>query len=90
MHFYLQDAAFHSGDEHSEEEDEGCDHSYVLKDDIGYVCRVCGVVQRAIETIFDFQYIKVSITFFKNILLVYICIYLFETCYFSLWSDIEM
>uniref|UniRef100_A0A803LP98 Uncharacterized protein n=1 Tax=Chenopodium quinoa TaxID=63459 RepID=A0A803LP98_CHEQI len=48
-----------SGDEQSVEEDEGCDHSYVLKDDIGYVCRVCGVIQRAIETIFDFQYIKV-------------------------------
>ncbi|KAL2926533.1 Protein CHROMATIN REMODELING 35 [Bienertia sinuspersici] len=49
-----------SGDELSVEEDEGCDHSYVLKDDIGYVCRVCGVVQRAIETIFDFQYIKAA------------------------------
>ncbi|XP_074286198.1 protein CHROMATIN REMODELING 35-like isoform X1 [Silene latifolia] len=42
------------------EEDEGCDHSFVLKDDIGYVCRVCGVIQRAIETIFDFQYIKAA------------------------------
>ncbi|CAO2815011.1 unnamed protein product [Amaranthus hypochondriacus] len=63
MNFALEstkDAAFQSGDEHSEEEDEGCDHSYVLKDDIGYVCRVCGVVQRAIETIFDFQYIKAA------------------------------
>ncbi|KNA17502.1 hypothetical protein SOVF_079310 [Spinacia oleracea] len=49
-----------SGDEQSVEEDEGCDHSYVLKDDIGYVCRVCGVIKRAIETIFDFQYIKAA------------------------------
>lgn len=48
-----------SGDEQPLE-DEGCDHSYVLKDDIGYVCRVCGVIQRAIETIFDFQYIKAA------------------------------
>lgn len=49
-----------SSDDHVMEDDEGCDHSYVLKDDIGYVCRVCGVVQRAIETIFDFQYIKAA------------------------------
>ncbi|KMT15222.1 hypothetical protein BVRB_3g063330 [Beta vulgaris subsp. vulgaris] len=48
-----------SGDEPSVEEDEGCDHSYVLKDDIGYVCHVCGVIQSAIETIFDYQYIKI-------------------------------
>lgn len=43
------------------EDDEDCDHSFVLKDDLGYVCRVCGVVQRGIETIFDFQYAKVSV-----------------------------
>ncbi|KAL5074019.1 hypothetical protein RYX36_013003 [Vicia faba] len=33
-----------------------CDHSFVLKDDLGYVCRVCGVIDRGIETIFEFQY----------------------------------
>ncbi|RDX93995.1 Protein CHROMATIN REMODELING 35, partial [Mucuna pruriens] len=37
-------------------EDEDCDHSFVLKDDLGYVCRVCGVIDRGIETIFEFQY----------------------------------
>ncbi|XP_027354987.1 protein CHROMATIN REMODELING 35 [Abrus precatorius] len=36
--------------------DEDCDHSFVLKDDLGYVCRVCGVIDRGIETIFEFQY----------------------------------
>ncbi|XP_058744150.1 protein CHROMATIN REMODELING 35 [Vicia villosa] len=39
-----------------EEEDADCDHSFVLKDDLGYVCRVCGVIDRGIETIFEFQY----------------------------------
>ncbi|WVZ03501.1 hypothetical protein V8G54_024307 [Vigna mungo] len=38
------------------ERDEECDHSFILKDDIGYVCRVCGIIDRRIETIFEFQY----------------------------------
>lgn len=42
--------------EEEEEEDADCDHSFVLKDDLGYVCRVCGVIDRGIETIFEFQY----------------------------------
>ncbi|XP_042494760.1 protein CHROMATIN REMODELING 35-like [Macadamia integrifolia] len=39
-------------------EGEECNHSFVLKDDLGYVCRVCGIIERGIETIFDFQWIK--------------------------------
>ncbi|KAL2326434.1 hypothetical protein Fmac_025492 [Flemingia macrophylla] len=39
-----------------EKENDDCDHSFVLKDDLGYVCRVCGVIGRGIETIFEFQY----------------------------------
>lgn len=35
-----------------------CDHSFLLKDDLGYVCRICGVIDRGIETIFEFQYNK--------------------------------
>ncbi|PIA55888.1 hypothetical protein AQUCO_00700304v1 [Aquilegia coerulea] len=42
------------------EEEEDCDHSYILKDDLGYVCRVCGVIKKSIETIFDFQWGKGS------------------------------
>ncbi|OWM84761.1 hypothetical protein CDL15_Pgr027548 [Punica granatum] len=45
-------------EEEDEEEDEQCDHSFVLKDDIGYVCRVCGVIDRRIETIVEIQYHK--------------------------------
>ncbi|XVF45340.1 hypothetical protein PTKIN_Ptkin02bG0198100 [Pterospermum kingtungense] len=39
-------------------EDEDCDHSFILKDDLGYVCRICGVIERGIETIIDVQYNK--------------------------------
>ncbi|KAE8724674.1 isoflavone reductase-like protein [Hibiscus syriacus] len=41
-------------------EDEDCDHSFVLKDDIGYVCRICGVIDRGIETIIEVQFNKVK------------------------------
>ncbi|XP_048236322.1 protein CHROMATIN REMODELING 35-like [Ricinus communis] len=41
-----------------EEDAEACDHSFVLKDDLGYVCRICGIIQRSIDTIFEFQYAK--------------------------------
>ncbi|XP_058106029.1 protein CHROMATIN REMODELING 35-like isoform X2 [Magnolia sinica] len=42
------------------QEGEECDHSCFLKDDLGYVCRICGVIQKSIETIFDYQWIKGS------------------------------
>ncbi|KAK9667342.1 hypothetical protein RND81_14G249700 [Saponaria officinalis] len=63
MNFALEtskDAPVDRPSDDSEEEDEGCDHSFVLKDDLGYVCRVCGVIKRSIDTIFDFQYIKAA------------------------------
>ncbi|KAE8698668.1 serine/threonine-protein kinase AFC1-like [Hibiscus syriacus] len=37
---------------------EDCDHSFVLRDDIGYVCCICGVIERGIETIIEIQYNK--------------------------------
>ncbi|KAJ4965097.1 hypothetical protein NE237_016946 [Protea cynaroides] len=37
---------------------EECNHSFVLKDDLGYVCRVCGIIGRGIEMLFDYQWIK--------------------------------
>ncbi|XP_050226316.1 protein CHROMATIN REMODELING 35-like [Mercurialis annua] len=49
-------AVVFASDEHIE--DEECDHSFILKDDLGYVCRICGVIQRSIDTIIDIQYSK--------------------------------
>ncbi|KAF5203995.1 Chromatin remodeling [Thalictrum thalictroides] len=50
-------------DKNSEDEEaQDCDHSFLLKDDLGYVCRVCGVIKKSIETIFDFQWGKGSKT----------------------------
>ncbi|KAI3813056.1 hypothetical protein L1987_17770 [Smallanthus sonchifolius] len=34
-------------------------HSYILKEDIGYACRVCGLIQSSIESIIEFQRPKV-------------------------------
>ena len=53
------------GDER--EDDDDCDHSCVLKDDIGYVCRVCGLVQKEIQDIYEFIYPKVITIFFMYI-----------------------
>ncbi|XP_030942767.1 protein CHROMATIN REMODELING 35-like isoform X2 [Quercus lobata] len=47
-----------SSDVEVRESEEDCDHSFVLKDDLGYLCRICGVIDRGIETIFEFQYNK--------------------------------
>lgn len=35
-----------------------CDHSFILKDDVGLVCDLCGLVGRDIETIFQFTWGK--------------------------------
>ncbi|KAF9619375.1 hypothetical protein IFM89_006562 [Coptis chinensis] len=48
--------------ENNVNEEKECGHSFVLKDDLGYVCRVCGVIRKSIDTIFDFQWGKVSKT----------------------------
>ncbi|PON77400.1 Helicase ARIP [Trema orientale] len=56
-----KDAAVdHSSDEQVTEVGEKCEHSFVLKEDLGYVCRICGVIGRGIEKIFEFQYKKVK------------------------------
>jgi len=50
---------------HKEKADvvEDCEHSFILKDDMGYVCRVCGVIEKSILEIIDVQFTKVSILF---------------------------
>lgn len=52
-----------SSAEHMGEDVDDCDHSFVLKDDLGYVCRICGVIDRGIETIIDVQFNKVRLFF---------------------------
>ncbi|KAA8536072.1 hypothetical protein F0562_028550 [Nyssa sinensis] len=47
-----------SSDVHVRDVGEECDHSFVLKDDLGYVCRIFRVIQKGIETIIEFQDIK--------------------------------
>ncbi|KAI9123842.1 hypothetical protein K1719_005142 [Acacia pycnantha] len=53
---FSKDAAMDSPHDEAEKGGGDCDHSFVLKDDLGYVCRVCGVIDKGIETIFEFQY----------------------------------
>lgn len=65
MNFALEcskDAAEAPPDEPAKGPIDMCDHSFVLKDDIGYVCRVCGVIQKGIEEIIEYQYAKSSRT----------------------------
>ncbi|XP_050226318.1 protein CHROMATIN REMODELING 35-like [Mercurialis annua] len=53
---YSKDSAADTGsaiNESMEVDEEECDHSFLLKDDLGYVCRICGIIQRSIENIFD-------------------------------------
>ncbi|KAK6933862.1 hypothetical protein RJ641_036756, partial [Dillenia turbinata] len=54
-----EDASMNPSDESKREIEDNCDHQFVLKEDIGDICRVCGVIGRATNTIIDFQYIKV-------------------------------
>ncbi|KAK6946107.1 hypothetical protein RJ641_013651 [Dillenia turbinata] len=55
----LQDASMNPSDENKRETEDDFDHQFVLKEDIGDLCRVCDAIGRAINTIIDFQYIKV-------------------------------
>ncbi|KAJ6834515.1 protein CHROMATIN REMODELING 35 [Iris pallida] len=40
------------------QDEEYCNHSFLHNDELGLVCRVCGVVQKSIETLFDYQWTK--------------------------------
>ncbi|KAG9451775.1 hypothetical protein H6P81_004679 [Aristolochia fimbriata] len=35
-----------------------CQHSLTLKDDLGYVCQLCGLIKQSIEKIFDYSWRK--------------------------------
>ncbi|XP_031132068.1 protein CHROMATIN REMODELING 35-like [Ipomoea triloba] len=40
--------------------EEDCDHFFIMKDDIGTVCRICGYIEKSIETIIDLQFGKAT------------------------------
>ncbi|CAH1425884.1 unnamed protein product [Lactuca virosa] len=44
-----------ASDENANEEGKDCDHTFILKEDIGSVCRVCGIIDKSIESIIEFQ-----------------------------------
>ncbi|XP_073022336.1 protein CHROMATIN REMODELING 35-like isoform X2 [Primulina eburnea] len=45
-------------DEYEAEGEIECLHNLILKDDIGDVCRICGVIKRGIETIIEYNFSK--------------------------------
>ena len=58
LYCLLQDIAV-DPEEDQKEGGEECEHSFVLKDDIGSVCHICGLVDKSIESIFEYKYPKV-------------------------------
>ena len=46
-------------EKNSSEVVDDCHHDFVMKDDLGIVCRVCGLIQQRIENIFELQWKKV-------------------------------
>ncbi|KAL0384052.1 UNVERIFIED_CONTAM: protein CHROMATIN REMODELING 35 [Sesamum radiatum] len=45
-------------DEYDAGDEEECEHAFILKDDIGDVCRICGVIRRGIEKIIEYNFSK--------------------------------
>ncbi|XP_034681896.1 protein CHROMATIN REMODELING 35-like [Vitis riparia] len=59
LYCLLQDIAV-DPEEDQKEGGEECEHSFVLKDDIGSVCHICGLVDKSIESIIEYEYPKVK------------------------------
>ncbi|CAL9054129.1 unnamed protein product, partial [Musa banksii] len=75
-----------SDDQALVQQEEECNHSYLLQDDFGLVCRICGVIQKRIDTIFDFQWTKVCAPIIYTLLLS-CCLFLIRS--FS-WVSISL
>ena len=45
------------------EVDNDCNHDIQIHDDLGHVCRVCGMIVRRADTIIDYQWKKVYYLF---------------------------
>ncbi|KAF8717530.1 hypothetical protein HU200_025787 [Digitaria exilis] len=40
--------------------EDACNHDFLLKDDLGIVCRICGLIQQRIENIFEHSWKKMK------------------------------
>ena len=45
------------------EVDNACNHDIQIHEDLGHVCRVCGLIVKRADTIIDYQWRKVSYLF---------------------------
>ncbi len=45
------------------EMDDDCNHDIRIHEDLGHVCRICGMIVRKAETIIDYQWKKVRTMF---------------------------
>uniref|UniRef100_A0A453LI86 Uncharacterized protein n=1 Tax=Aegilops tauschii subsp. strangulata TaxID=200361 RepID=A0A453LI86_AEGTS len=45
------------------EVDDACNHDIQIHEDLGHVCRVCGLIVKRADTIIDYQWRKVSYLF---------------------------
>ncbi|XP_034572851.2 protein CHROMATIN REMODELING 35 [Setaria viridis] len=46
-----------------EETEDACNHDFLMKDDLGIVCRICGLIQKRIESIFEHSWKKCKQTY---------------------------
>jgi len=62
IHLLLQTNQVNQGivpiESNCEETEDACDHDFLLKDDLGIVCRICGLIQQRIENIFEHSWKK--------------------------------
>ena len=60
----FDEAAIEKEEDHGKVEDVDCNHDIRIHEDLGHVCRVCGMIVRRAESIIDYQWKKVC-NFFK-------------------------
>ena len=55
----FDEAAIEKEEDHGKVEDVDCNHDIRIHEDLGHVCRVCGMIVRRAESIIDYQWKKV-------------------------------
>ncbi|KAG2596733.1 hypothetical protein PVAP13_5KG246600 [Panicum virgatum] len=56
----FDEAANEKEEDHGKVEDVDCNHDIRIHEDLGHVCRVCGMIVRRAESIIDYQWKKAS------------------------------